>query len=76
MTGTEIVSFISDNFPTSSPVIALTGFLFSAFFLRHNTATKEFEKIKAGHFKEAAEELIQSGEMTQMEYFKARNFFQ
>lgn len=75
MNGTEIISFLSNNFPTIiSAVGAITGSLFTAIFLRHNTAAKEFEKIKAGQFKEAADELLKSGKMTYTEYYKANNF--
>ena len=47
MNGTEIISFLTNNFPTiMSAVGAITGSLFTAIFLRHNTSAKEFEKIK------------------------------
>lgn len=75
MNGTEIISFLSDNFPTvMSTVGAVAGSLFTAIFLRHDTATTEFEKIKAGQFREVADELLKSGKMTYTEYFKANNF--
>jgi len=75
MNGTEIIAFLADNFPAvTSAVSAVTGGLFTAIFLRHNTATKEFEKIKAGQFKEVAEDLLKSGEMTHTEYYRANNF--
>ena len=75
MNGTEIISFLSENFPSiANAVSAVTGGLFTAIFLRHNTAAKEFEKIKAGHFKEVADELLKTGEMTHTEYYKANNF--
>lgn len=75
MNGTEIITFLSNNFPTvMSAVGAITGSIFTAIFLRHNTAAKEFEKIKAGQLKEAADELLKSGKMTYTEYYKANNF--
>lgn len=75
MKGTEIISLLANNISTiSSAVSAVTGGLFTAIFLRHNTATKEFEKIKAGQFREVADELLRSGEMTHTEFYKANNF--
>ena len=75
MTGTELISFLSNNFPTiSSTVGAVTGALFTAVFLRHNTSVQEFEKIKAGQFKELADTLLSEGKMTFTEYYKANNF--
>ena len=47
---------------------------FTAIFLRHNTKTDEFEKIKTGQFKEVADDLLASGKMTYTEYYKANNF--
>ena len=75
MNGTEIITFLTENFPAiASTVGAVTGGLFTAIFLRHNTATTEFEKIKAGQFREVADDLLKAGEMTHTEYYKARNF--
>lgn len=75
MNGTEIINFLSDNFSIiMSAVGSVTGGLFTAIFLRHNTATAEFEKIKAGQFKEVADDLLKSGKMTYTEYYKANNF--
>lgn len=75
MNGTEIITFLSNNFPTvMTTVSAVVGGLFTAIFMRHNTSMNEFEKIKAGQLKEAADELLQSGKMTYTEYYKANNF--
>lgn len=75
MTGTEIIQFITNNVSTFfSPVNVLAGSLFTAIFLRKNTATQEFEKIKAGKFQEIADELLESGKMSYTEYYKASNF--
>lgn len=77
MNGTEIITFLSSNFPTVMTTVgAVTGSLFTAIFLRHNTAVTEFEKIKSGQFKEVADELLESGKMTFTEYYKANNFLQ
>lgn len=75
MTGTEIIKFITNNVSTFfSPVNVITGSLFTAVFLRKNTATQEFAKIKAGRFQEVADKLLESGKMTYTEYYKANNF--
>lgn len=75
MTGTELISFLSSNFPAiTSAVSAITGSLFTAVFLRHNTSLQEFEKVKAGQFKELADTLLEEGKMTYTEYYKANNF--
>ena len=75
MNGTEIITFLSNNLDTiSSAVGPVTGALFTAIFLRHNTKTDEFEKIKTGQFKEVADDLLASGKMTYTEYYKANNF--
>ena len=58
----------------SSAVGPVAGALFTAIFLRYNTKTDEFEKIKAGKFKEVADDLLASGKMTYTEYYKASNF--
>ncbi len=75
MTGTEIIQFVTNNVSTFfSPVNVIAGSLFTAIFLRKNTATQEFEKIKAGKFQEVADELLDSGKMSYTEYYKANNF--
>lgn len=75
MNGSDIIAFLTQNFPVAmSTISAISGSLFTAIFLRHNTAAKEFEKIKAGQLKDAADELLKSGKMTYSEYYKANNF--
>lgn len=75
MNGTEIIAFLSSGLKTmSSAVGPVAGALFTAIFLRYNTKTDEFEKIKAGKFKEVADDLLASGKMTYTEYYKASNF--
>lgn len=75
MPGTEIIEFFNNNVSTFfSPINVIAGSLFTAIFLRKNTATQEFEKLKAGKFQEVADELLKSGKMTYTEYYKANNF--
>ena len=68
MNGTEIITFLTNNMGTiTSAVGPVIGAVFTAIFLRNNTATKEFEKIKAGRLGEVAEELLTTGKMTYTE---------
>ena len=71
-----IMSLLNDNPAMLSMVEAVTGGLFTALFFRNNTLVKEFEKIKAGQFGKAAEELLSNGKMTYMEYQKTKNFLE
>lgn len=61
-----------------SPVQMIVGGIISAIFLRKKnsieTSTQEFEKIKAGLMKEAAESLLKSGKITFSEFYKMDNF--
>lgn len=75
MNGNEIITFLCANFPTVMGAIgSITGGLFTTMFLRHNTSSSEFEKIKAGQFKEVADDLLEHGKISYVEYFKANNF--
>ncbi|MDO5137828.1 MAG: DUF2806 domain-containing protein [Oscillospiraceae bacterium] len=75
MTGNELIALISENFNTLISAIGpIAGAVFTAIFLRHNIATEEFEKVKAGKLGEVAEDLLKSGKMTYTEYYKANNF--
>jgi len=75
MNGTEIITLLSNNLPAVSSIVeSVTGGVFTAIFLRHDTSTTEFEKVKAGQFKEVADELLNAGKMSYTEYYKANNF--
>lgn len=75
MNGTEIISLIHSALPVvQSTITAIGGAIFTAVFLRKNTSTKEFEKLKAGKMQEVADDLLESGKMTYTEYYKAGNF--
>lgn len=77
MNGTEIITFLLNGLENmSSAVGAVAGAIFTTIFLRRNTKTDEFEKIKAGQFKEVANDLLASGKMTYTEYYKANNFLE
>ena len=75
MNGTEIISLIQSGLPiVQSAISAIGGAIFTAVFLRKNTSTKEFEKLKAGKMQEVADDLLETGKMTYTEYYKAGNF--
>ena len=75
MTGMEIITLLSNNLSTvMSPVSLVVGGLITSIFLKHDTSVAEFEKIKAGQFKEVINKLLESGQMTYVEYYKSNNF--
>lgn len=75
MTGNEIITILQSALSTiGTPVLTVAGSILSLIFYRNKTATKEFEIIKAGLLKEAAEELLASGTMTYTEFYKTNNF--
>lgn len=79
MSGSEIIEFVKNNImPHASQVKLVVTSVIAAFYLRRKnsieTSTQEFEKIKAGHMKEAADVLLESGKLTYTEYYKMSNF--
>lgn len=75
MNGTEIIDLLQSALPAvKSTIPSISGAIFTAIFLRKNTATKEFEKLKAGKLQEVADDLLKAGKMTYTEYYKAGNF--
>ena len=75
MNDNEIMTLLSNNIPSVlSAVQAVAGTIFTVLFLRNNTSATEFEKIKAGQFKEVADKLLSEGKMSHMEYLKSNNF--
>ena len=63
MNGNELISLLSVAL-NNSVVLAITGAIIASIFLRRDTSTKEFEIIKAGHFKGAIDSLLKTGKMT------------
>lgn len=57
-----------------SSISMLVGAVITTLFLRKDTKTAEFEKIKAGKFDEVVDKLLESGKMTYLEYYKCNNF--
>lgn len=77
MDGLGLITLLQNVLPHAFSLgSAVTGALITALFLRRNTSTQEFEKIKAGHFKEAIDDLLDAGKMTYTEYYKANNFLE
>ena len=75
MNGTEIISYLATNAPALlAGVGPIVGSLLTVLFLRTNTTTAEFEKIKAGKFDEVLDELLTTGKITYTELYKANNF--
>ena len=75
MNGNDLILFLSENTEILLTAVGpIAGAIFTAIFLRNNTATKEFEKVKAGKLGEVAEDLLKTGKMTYTEYYKAKNF--
>ena len=75
MTGNEIITLLSNNLSTLlSPVKLVVGALITSIFLRRDTSSTEFEKIKAGMFKDVAKNLLESGRMTYVEFYQSNNF--
>ena len=77
MKGSEIIAFLSGVPEIVGDIVSsVVGAVFTAVFLRNNTKTEEFEKIKAAKFKEVADDLLDAGKMTYTEYYKASNFLE
>lgn len=77
MDGNMLIEIIKGGLPIlNSTVSAIAGAVVTTLFLRKNTSTTEFEKIKAGKFKDVIDSLLDSGKMSYLEYYKCKNFLQ
>lgn len=74
MDGNALILCLQNGLETASKVGSIVGAIFAAIFLRKNTKDVEFEKLKAGKFREVADRLLASGYMTYTEFYKAANF--
>ena len=77
MIPSEIVAImqnISQSHVVLNTIQALSACVLTTCFLRKDTSTQQFEQIKAAKFDEALTGLLNSGIMTHMELFKAKNF--
>lgn len=73
MGANEIVEILNVGL---SLITSIAGAVFTTIFLRRNTKTEEFERIKAGKLGEVADEMLKAGEMTYIDYYKANNFLE
>lgn len=69
----EIITLLLNEIAIPSSC-ALIGSIITAVFLRKNTSSEEFEKIKAGKYKEAIDILVENNIMTYSELYKINNF--
>lgn len=76
MEPTNMIEFMKAIPGFSNSVPLIIGAIITAVFLRRNTTTQEFEKIKANKFAEVVDDLLESGKMTLTEYYKTKNFFE
>ena len=77
MDGTEIITILASGISGAlSAVGSIVGAILTSVFLRHDTATEESEKIKAGQFESVVEDLLSRGKMTLTELYKAKNFLE
>lgn len=74
MNTTTLIEIIKNAPVVQSSLSAVVGAVISTLFLKKNTKTTEFEKIKMGLFKEAVTELLDNGKMTYYEFYKCNNF--
>lgn len=75
MDGNVLIEVIKSGLSlANTTVTAIVGAVITTLFLRKDTKTTEFEKIRAGRFDEVVKQLLDSGKMTYMEYYKCNNF--
>lgn len=75
MSELHLMELARDGLALLTPVIqSVVSALIATVFLRGNTHTAEFEKLKACKFTEVIDDLIKSGKMTYLELYKCHNF--
>ena len=75
MDGNALIEVIKTGLPViNSSVSAIVGAIITTLFLRKNTSTTEFEKVKAGKFSLVIDQLLESGKMSYLEYYRCKNF--
>jgi len=57
-----------------SSLSGIVGAVLGTLFLRRNTTTTEFEKLKAGKFSEVTDKLLEEGKMSYLELYRCNNF--
>lgn len=77
MNTTDLFEIVKAGAPMVQTFLQVsTGTLLTTLFLRNNTKSVEFEKIKAGKFTEVVDNLLEGGKMTYYEFYKCRNFLE
>ena len=72
-----LIQFLQEGLPfVESIASACLGTILTSLFLRGDTATTEFEKIKAKKFDEVISDLLANGKMTYKDLHDCRNFGQ
>lgn len=77
MNGNEIVNILQEGLPAPKSIFeTVASAIITAIFLRFNTKTVEFEKMKMGQVNLVVDSLLKSGDMSLTEYYKAKNFLE
>lgn len=72
---TSLVETIGNNIVQFQPTIqGVVSAVLTTLFLRKNTNISEFEKMKAGKYSEALDDLLENGKITYFELYKCQNF--
>ena len=72
---TSLVENIGNNIVQFQPTIqGVVSAVLTTLFLRKKTNISEFEKMKAGKYSEALDDLLENGKITYFELYKCQNF--
>jgi len=72
-----LIKYVKDGVELFKPALStVVGALMTVMFLRRNTETTEFEKIKKGHFEQVIEDLYKNNLITNLEIARCKNFIQ
>ena len=72
---TSLVETIGNNIVQFQPTIqGVVSAVLTTLFLRKKTNISEFEKMKAGKYSEALDDLLENGKITYFELYKCQNF--
>ena len=72
---TSLVETIGNNIVQFQPTIqCVVSAILTTLFLRKKTNISEFEKMKAGKYSEALDDLLENGKITYFELYKCQNF--
>jgi len=69
------IEILRQSYNVIQPAIpSVVAALMATVLIKKNTRQQELEKLKHGKFQEVANELLESGQITHLEYYKCRNF--